>query len=150
MSSHCKLQASNYLKTTNMKVLHTTLSVALIVAILFLTSLITFNFMVLKKVNDIQPVLEVMNSSPLSKLKQESASKIVEIFNQKRQVLVTTQTLAMMLMLMLGFRLCALISCIYPPQEGSKLSFLRRTNEEIQFLFQDDNKGKTEMQDMNC
>merc|ERR1712168_744487 len=111
---------------------------------LFLTSLITFNFMVLKDVNNLQPVLEVMDASiasPLSKLKQENASKIVEVFKQKRQVLVTTQTLAMMLMIMMGVRLCALIICIYPPQEGSKLSFLRRTNEEIQFLFQDDNKG---------
>ena len=133
-----------------MKLLHTTLAVALIVSILFLTSLITFNFMVLKDINNLQPVLEVMDSSPLSKLKQENASKIVEVFKQKRQVLVTTQTLAMMLMIMMGVRLCALIICIYPPQEGSKLSFLRRPNEEIQFLFQDDNKGKTEIQDMNC
>ena len=133
-----------------MKLLHTTLAVALIVSILFLTSLITINFMVLKNMNDLQPVLEVMDSSPLSKLKQENASKIVEVFKQKRQVLVTTQTLAILILIMMGVRLCALISCIYPPQKGSKLSFIRRTIEEIQFLFQDDNKGKTEMQDINC
>ena len=130
-------------------VIHTTLAVAFLVSILFLTSLITFNFIVLKMMNDRQPVLELMDASHLSKLKQENASKIVEVFNQKREVMVTTQTLAILIIFMMGVRLCVFFSCIYPPPKGSKFSFLRRTYEEIQFLFQDDNKGQTEMQDIN-
>ena len=130
-------------------VIQTTLALAFMVSILFLTSLITFNFIVLKMMNDRQPVLELMDAPHLSKFKQENASKIVEVFNQKREVMVTTQTLAILIIFMMGVRLCVFFSCIYPPPKGSKFSFLRRTYEEIQFLFQDDNKGQTEMQDIN-
>ena len=118
-------------------VIHTTLVVAVIVSMAFLISLISFNFVVLKKMNEIQPVLELFpDNSHMSKLKQNSASKIVAVINQKRQLIVTTQTLGVLILFILGVRLCVFFSCFYRPQEGSKFSFLRRPYEEIQSVFE--------------
>ena len=127
-------------------VIHTTLVVSLIVSMAFLISLITFNFVVLKQMNEIQPVLELFpDNSHLSKLKQVNASKIVAVFNQKRQLIVTTQTLGVLILFMFGARLCVFLSCLYRPQKGSKYSFLRRTHEEIQSVFEDSSKEQTSL-----
>ena len=124
-------------------VIHTTLIVALIVSMAFLISLITFNFVVLNKMNQIQPVLELFDNSHMSKLKQLDASKTVEVINQKRQLILTTQTLGVLILFMFGVRLCVFFGCLYRPQKGSKFSFMRRTYEEIKSVFEDTNKEQS-------
>merc|ERR1712071_211478 len=110
----------------------------------FLLSLITFNFVVLNKMNEIQPVLELFHeNSHMSKLKQENATKIVEDIKQTRQLIVTTQTLGVLILFMFGVRLCVFLSCLYRPQKGSKFNFMRRTYEEIKSVFEDTNKEQS-------
>ena len=117
--------------------IHTTLVTALIVSIALLISLFTFNAVVLNKMDKIQEVYELFpDQSHLSKLKQASASKIIEEINQKRQVMVTTQTIVFLILCMLGIRLGVLLSCIWLPKTGSKFSFMKRAYEEINSVFE--------------
>lgn len=117
--------------------IHTTLVIALIVSIGFLISLSAFNLVVLNKMDKFQEVLEIFpDQSHFSKLKQASASKVIEEINQKRQVMVTAQTIGFIILCMQGIRLGVLISCIWLPKKGSKFSFMRRAYEEINSVFE--------------
>ena len=121
--------------------IHTTLVMAVIVSIAFLISLFTFNLVVLNKMNKIQSVLELFpDHSHLSKFKQENSSKILKDFDQKRQIMVTTQTIGFLILFMLGFRLAVLLSCLCRPQKGSKFSFMRRPYEEIHSVLEENTK----------
>ena len=121
--------------------IHTTLVMALIVSIGCLISLFTFNFVVLNKMDKIQSVLELFpGHSHMSKLKQEYASEITKDFNQKRQVMVTTQTIAFLILFMLAIRLGVILSCLCRPQKGSMFSFMRRPYEEINSVLEENIK----------
>ena len=89
--------------------------------------------------NDVQPVLELLLFSD----KNEKVSKVVEVFEQNRQIMVTTQILGFLILFMMGVRLCVFSSLLYPPQKGSKFSFFRRPYEETKSIFEDNNKEQS-------
>ena len=74
------------------------------------------------------------------KLKQDNSAKIIKEFNQKRQVMVTTQAIVFLSLFMLGIRLGVLLSCLFRPKNGSKFSFMRRPYEEINSIFEENAK----------
>ncbi len=129
-------------------VIHSALVMAIIVSLVFLTSLITLNFVVFEKMNEYQDTLDLFSDqsqSHLSNLIKEKSSKMVEAFDQNRQIMVTTQTIGFLLLLLFGVRLCVLFSLLYPPQKESRFSFIRRPFEEMKSVFEieENNKGQS-------
>ena len=120
-------------------VIDTTLVLAIFVSMVLLTTLITLNFVVFQRMNDVQSVLELLLFSD----KNEKVSKVVEVFEQNRQIMVTTQILGFLILFMMGVRLCVFYSLLYPPQKGSKFSFFRRPYDEIKSVFEDNNKEQS-------
>ena len=119
-------------------VIHTTLVLAIFVSMVLLTTLITLNFVVFQRMNDVQSELELLLFSD----KNEKV-KVVEVFEQNRQIMVTTQILGFLILFMMGVRLCVFSSLLYPPQKGSKFSFFRRPYEETKSIFEDNNKEQS-------
>ena len=119
-------------------VIHTAFVVAFLISIAFLISLVTFNFVVLKKVDEVEAVVEnLLGTKFVAAIKQDFVKKIIKIFKENRQLMATTQTLASLIIVMLGVRLFVLFSLLFPPKKGSMLSVFRRPYEELESLLED-------------
>ena len=85
----------------------------------------------------LEPVLaKFQDQSHFSKLKQVSASDMIKVFKEKKQILITIQTLGFILLFLIPVRLILLIIGLYPPPKDSKLSFLRRIHNEMESVFE--------------
>ena len=121
------------MKVPTVPIIHTTFVVAILVSMAFLTSLVTFNFVVLKKMDDVEAVVKnFLDSKFMGIIKPDFASKIIRVFDENRQLMATTQTLAFLILIMLSVRLCVLFLFLYPPKKESMFSVLRRPHEELE------------------
>ena len=83
------------------------------------------------------------SQSHLSNFLKEKSSKALEVLDKIRQIVVTTQTIGVLLLLLFGVRLCVFFSLLYPPQKESRFTFIRRPFEKMKSLFdiEENNKG---------
>ena len=117
-------------------VIHTVLIVGLSVSFALILGLVIFNFVVIGKMDDVEQVLTMFpGQSHFNKLKQEIASNMIKTFKEKKQILITIQTLGFILLFLIPMRLSLLLIGLYPPPIGSKFSFLRRTHMEMASVF---------------
>ena len=116
-------------------VIHTVLIVGLSVSIALILGLVIFNFVVIDKINDVEKFLPMFQKSHFNKLKQETALNMIKTFKEKKQILITIQTLGFILLFLIPMRLILLLIGLYPPPIGSKFSFLRRTHMEMASIF---------------
>ena len=116
-------------------VIHTVLIVGLSVSFALILGLVIFNFVVIEKINDVGKFLPIFQESHFNKLKQETALNMIKTFKEKKQILITIQTLGFILLFLIPMRLFLLLIGLYPPPTGSKFSFLRRTHMEMASVF---------------
>ena len=117
-------------------VIHTVLIVGLSVSFALILGLVIFNIVVIGKMDEAEQVLTMFQGpSHFNKLKQEIASNMIKTFKEKKQILITIQTLGFILLFLIPMRLILLLIGLYPPPLGSKFSFLRRTHMEIATVF---------------
>ena len=117
-------------------VIHTVLSVGLSVSFALILGLVIFNFFVINKIDEVEPILTMLqDQSHFSKLKQVDASKIIISFKEKKQILITAQMLGFIILFLIPVRLFLILIGLYPPPIGSKLSFLRRIHLEMASVF---------------
>ena len=118
-------------------VIHTILIVGLSVSFALMFGLLAFNFVVINKLDKVQPVLKMFpGQSHFSATKKESASKIIKVLQEKRNLLITTQFLGFIILFMIAMRLMLVLISLYPPPTGSKFSFMRRIYLELEAVFQ--------------
>ena len=118
-------------------VIHTILTVGLCLSFALILGLVIFNFVVINKMDKLETVLAmIQDKSHFSKLKQVSASDMIKVFKEKKQILITIQTLGFILLFLIPVRLVLLIIGLYPPPKDSKLSFLRRIHNEMESVFE--------------
>ena len=117
-------------------VIHTILIVGLSVSFALILGLVIFNFFVINKIDEVEPILTMLqDQSHFSKLKQVDASKIIISFKEKKQILITAQMLGFIILFLIPVRLFLILIGLYPPPIGSKLSFLRRIHLEMASVF---------------
>ena len=118
-------------------VIHILLSVGLSVSFALILGLVICNFVVLNKMDEGEKVLTMFqDQSHFSKLKQAGASSIIKFFKEKKQIMITTQTLGLILLFLIPVRLILLLIGLYPPPTDSMFSFLRRIHMEIESVFE--------------
>ena len=117
-------------------IIHTVLILGLSVSFALILGLVIFNFVVIDKIDEVGQVLTmIQDKSHFKKLKQEFASNMIKTFKEKKQILITIQTLGFILLFLIPMRLILLLIGLYPPPIGSKFSFLRRTHMEMASVF---------------
>ena len=117
-------------------IIHTVLILGLSVSFALILGLVIFNFVVIDKIDEVGQVLTmIQDKSHFKKLKQEFASNMIKTFKEKKQILITIQTLGFILLFLIPMRLILLLIGLYPPPIGSKFSFLRRTHMEMASIF---------------
>ena len=116
-------------------IIHTVLILGLSVSFALILGLVIFNFVVIDKINEVGKFLPMFQESHFNKLKQETALNMIKTFKEKKQILITIQTLGFILLFLIPMRLILLLIGLYPPPIGSKFSFLRRTHMEMASVF---------------
>ena len=117
-------------------IIHTVLILGLSVSFALILGLVIFNFVVIDKIDEVGQVLTmIQDKSHFKKLKQEFASNMIKTFKEKKQILITIQTLGFILLFLIPMRLILLLIGLYPPPIGSKFSFLRWTHMEMASIF---------------
>ena len=116
-------------------IIHTVLILGLSVSFALILGLVIFNFVVIDKINEVGKFLPMFQESHFNKLKQETALNMIKTFKEKKQILITIQTLGFILLFLIPMRLILLLIGLYPPPIGSKFSFLRRTHMEMASIF---------------
>ena len=131
-------------------VIHTILIVGLSVSFALILVLVAFNFVVINKMDEVQPFMKMFSGqSHFSTIKQESASKIIKVLQEKRNLLITSQFLGFIILVMIALRLMLVLISLYPPLIGSKFSFMRRIYLELEAVFQEDGTSDGLVQDVS-
>ena len=130
-------------------VIHTILIVGLSVSFALILVLVAFNFVVINKMDEVQPFMKMFSGqSHFSTIKQESASKIIKVLQEKRNLLITSQFLGFIILVMIALRLMLVLISLYPPLIGSKFSFMRRIYLELEAVFQEGGTSDGLVQDV--
>ena len=131
-------------------VIHTILIVGLSVSFALILVLVAFNFVVINKMDEVQPFMKMFSGqSHFSTIKQESASKIIKVLQEKRNLLITSQFLGFIILVMIALRLMLVLISLYPPLIGSKFSFMRRIYLELEAVFQEGGTSDGLVQDVS-
>ena len=131
-------------------VIHTILIVGLSVSFALILVLVAFNFVVINKMDEVQPFMKMFSGqSHFSTIKQESASKIIKVLQEKRNLLITSQFLGFIILVMIALRLILVLISLYPPLIGSKFSFMRRIYLELEAVFQEGGTSDGLVQDVS-
>ena len=131
-------------------VIHTILIVGLSVSFALILVLVAFNFVVINKMDEVQPFMKMFSGqSHFSTIKQESASKIIKVLQEKRNLLITSQFLGFIILVMIALRLMLVLISLYPPLIGSKFSFMRRIYLELEAVFQEGETSDGLVQDVS-
>ena len=131
-------------------VINTILIVGLSVSFALILVLVAFNFVVINKMDEVQPFMKMFSGqSHFSTIKQESASKIIKVLQEKRNLLITSQFLGFIILVMIALRLMLVLISLYPPLIGSKFSFMRRIYLELVAVFQEGGTSDGLVQDVS-
>ena len=131
-------------------VINTILIVGLSVSFALILVLVAFNFVVINKMDEVQPFMKMFSGqSHFSTIKQESASKIIKVLQEKRNLLITSQFLGFIILVMIALRLMLVLISLYPPLIGSKFSFMRRIYLELEAVFQEGGTSDGLVQDVS-
>ena len=128
-------------------VIHTILLVGLSVSFAFILGLVISNFVVSNKIDEVEPFLKMFqDQSHFSNFKQLAASNIIKEIKEKQNILITSQTIAFILLFLVPVRIMLLLIGLYPPPIGSKFSFLRRIHHELDSVFWEAETGTSDGQ----